>query len=324
MPEYAGICGYTEEEIIRYFPDYMKETACEMDISIEELLEQMRQYYDGFSFDYKVSTRLYNPFSILMFFDKKKFSNFWFQTGGSKLIAEYMKEKHLTVEQFRNFPTTFNFIETPGDMDTTEPHGFLFQSGYLTLRKGTDNVLSLDYPNTEVLNSMSELVAQNIFQTKGGNYFSYSQRIFTAIQTDNYKLFTDTLNVFLASIPYDDFSKAAEQVVIVQGYKFPAQEWLYRSNILSFLTGCGIVVAAEMHTNKGRPDLVISWKGKIWVIEIKVAYKGQSAENKAKEALRQITENNYAKPFPDAVCLGIGIENEARQITFFLLTDNPI
>jgi hypothetical protein len=313
-PEYAGICGYTEEEIIQYFPDYLEETSKKIQISTEELIERMRQYYNGFSFDYEISERIYNPFSTLMFFNKKFFNNYWFQTGGSKLIAEYMKDKRLTVEQFRNFPTTYNFIDTPGDLDSTEPHGFLYQSGYLTLREGTISDLSLDYPNTEVLNSMSELVAQNILQRNGENYSDYTQRIYTALQTDNYELFKNALNTCLASIPYDDFSKAAEQTVIVQGYKFPAQEWLYRSNLFSFLSGCGIVIAAEMHSNKGRADLVLSYKSKKWVIEIKVAYNSESAEIKAEEALQQIISNNYAKPFPNALCIGIGIDNEARQI----------
>ena len=33
-PEYAGLCGYTEDEIIRYFPDYFDETAKSMEISM--------------------------------------------------------------------------------------------------------------------------------------------------------------------------------------------------------------------------------------------------------------------------------------------------
>jgi hypothetical protein len=71
----------------------------------------------------------------------------------------------------------------------------------------------------------------------------------------------------------------------------------YRSTIFAFLRGANIKVIAEMHTNKGRSDIVISHKDKTWVIEIKVAYKDQKAETKAKEALQQIIDNNYAEPF---------------------------
>jgi len=70
-----------------------------------------------------------------------------------------------------------------------------------------------------------------------------------------------------------------------------------------------------MHTNLGRADLVVSHKGKTWVIEIKVAYEGESPEKKAEEAFRQIIDKNYAKPYPDAVCIGLAIDDSLRQIT---------
>jgi hypothetical protein len=70
-----------------------------------------------------------------------------------------------------------------------------------------------------------------------------------------------------------------------------------------------------MHTNKGRPDLVVVFRGVVWVIEIKVAYEGESAEEKAEEAYRQIIEKNYASPYPNAICLGLGIDDTVRQIT---------
>ena len=35
------------------------------------------------------------------------------------------------------------------------------------------------------------------------------------------------------------------------------------------------------------------------------------------EALRQIEEKNYAAPYPDAICVGMAINDEKRQITEF-------
>ena len=231
------------------------------------------------------------------------------------MIADYMKNKNLTVEQFRNFPISRDFSKSPGDVDTATPEGFLYQCGYLTLRPGISKDLSLDYPNTEVLNSMSELLTQNIIQAKGENYNSFTNILFVALMRDDLDLFKDALNSLLASIPYDDFTQAANQNIMINGYKFPAQEWLYRSTILAFLRGCGITAVAEMHSNLGRADLVISYKGKTWVIEIKVAYKGEIPEKKAEEALRQIIDNNYATPYPGAFCIGLAIDDSVRQIT---------
>ena len=312
-PNYAELCGYTEDEIIRYFPDYLEETANYMQITTDELITKMRHYYNGFSFDSDAKTKLYNPFSTLLFFADMDFFNFWIDTGQPKFLADYMKNRNLTVEQFRSYPISRDFAKSPGDVDTASPEAFLYQSGYLTLREGTIKDLSLDYPNTEVLNSMSKLLTQNLITLDEYNYFQ-NDLIIALIYKDNDNL-VNVFNRLLASIPYDDFASAAKQSILFNGYKFPMQEWLYRSTILAFLRGCGVVVVAEMHTNKGRADLVVSHKGSTWVIEIKVAYAGENPAKKAEEALQQIVDNNYAQPYPDALCIGLAIDDSIRQIT---------
>jgi hypothetical protein len=286
-----------------------------MQMSTTELIEKMRYYYNGFTFDDRAQVRLYNPYSTLTFFEKKRFSNFWMHTGTNKMIADYMKNRNLTVAQFRSFPVSNDFVENPGDMDSTPPQGFLYQSGYLTLRPGITDDLSLDYPNTEVLNSMSELITQNLLQQKDESYSQCRTDLLTGLITKNREKVITAFNRLLASIPYDDYTAAAKQSISMNSYEMKPQEWLYRSSILSFLQGCGVVVAAEMHTNRGRPDLVISCRGNVWVIEIKVAHKGESAAEKAEEAYRQIIEKSYAEPYPGAVCLGLGIDDTERQIT---------
>ena len=315
LPEYAEMCGYTEEEIIRYFPDYLDDTANYMKISTSELIEKMRYYYNGFTFDRNADTRLYNPFSTLLFLKSKSFDNFWIESGHPKFIADYMKNRNLTVEQFRNYPVSVGFARNPGDVDTTPPEGFLFQSGYLTLRKGKTEELALDYPNTEVLNSMSELVTQNVLKYRDESYTLCRTDLLSGLITNNSAKIVGAFNRLLASIPYDDFSSAAKQSISHNAYDMKPQEWLYRASILSFLQGCGVVVAAEMHTNSGRPDLVISYRGNVWIIELKVAHEGESATQKAQEAYRQIIEKNYATPYPNAYCLGLAIDDTVRQIT---------
>jgi hypothetical protein len=123
--------------------------------------------------------------------------------------------------------------------------------------------------------------------------------------------FIKVINVLLTSIPYDDYKKAAEDNTC----DLQPQEWMYRSCIFAFFFCAAINVFAEIHTNKGHPDIVIFHKNKTWVIEIKVAYEGQKAETKAKEAMQQIIDNNYAEPFLDAICIGLAIDDEKRMIT---------
>jgi hypothetical protein len=149
-----------------------------------------------------------------------------------------------------------------------------------------------------------------------GEEFTYCRRdLFSALTKMNYQNVIEVFNRLLAGIPYDDFTAAAKQNISDNDYDMKPQEWLYRSNIISFLRGCGVLVFAEMHSNKGRSDILLSHKGKTWVIELKVAYEGENPAKKAEEAYRQIMDNNYASPYPDAVCVGMAIDDAMRQIT---------
>jgi len=181
------------------------------------------------------------------------------------------------------------------------------------LRPGTTNYLSLDYPNTEVLNSMSKLLIQNIVTENA--YDSFQNVLLISLQDKDIEKLVRVFNRLLASIPYDDYASAILQQFLFDDFKFPVQEWLYRSSILSFLHGCGVMVTPETHSNLGRSDLVIAHRGVTWVIEIKVAYKGQNPATKAEEALQQINDNNYAIPYSNTVCVGLVIDDTVRQIT---------
>jgi hypothetical protein len=311
--KYAALCGITHEELLQNFPDYLELTAEEMQITKDELVEKMEDLYDGFSFNGKV--RLYNPYSTLRFFEDKKFINYWFDSGTSTMIARYLKGKNLTVEQFRNYPVSEDFARNPGEMDSTPPEGFLYQGGFLTLREGITSDFALDYPNKEVLNAMSRLVSGNLLSRNNGDYSDYYNDTTIALYTLDGNKLVAVLNRLLASIPYDDYKREAEKNIIYNAYTFSPKEWFYRATILTFFRGCGVPAIAEMHTNKGRADLVLNYKGQIWIIEIKVAYEGESPAAKAEEACRQIFEKNYNKPYPNAICVGLAIDDSARQIT---------
>jgi hypothetical protein len=311
--EYAALCGITHDELLQNFPDHLELTAEKMQMTREELVEKMEDFYDGFSFNGKV--RLYNPYSTLRFFEDKKFVNYWFDSGTSTMIAKYLKGKNLTVEQFRNYPVSEDFARNPGEMDVAPPEGFLYQGGFLTLRKGITTDFALDYPNREVLNAMSRLVSGNLLLRNNSDYTRCFIDTTNALYTLNGDRLVAVLNRLLASIPYDDYRQEAEDNIIYNGYPFSPKEWFYRATILTFFRGCGISASAEMHTNKGRADLVLNYQGQIWIIEIKVAYGGESPAAKAEEACRQIFEKNYNKPYPHTICVGLAIDDSARQIT---------
>jgi hypothetical protein len=305
--KYGKMCGLTEGELYKYFTPYIERIAEKMEISFKDLMEKIKNYYDGFCFDGK--HYLYNPYSFLLFLGQQKFLNYWISTGTSKMIADYLKDRNLTVEQFRGMPVAEDFIfNPPKEIEVALPESFLYQSGYLSLRTGTKSDYNLDYPNTEVLNSMSALLTQNILSAKNEYESHYRNDLLCALYDGNIENLADVFNRLLASIPHNDFDGAAKQDIKNKGYEMTAQEWLCRSCLLAFLRGCGVVVSGEVQTNKGRADLVVDHKGNCFVIEIKMR------PHTAEDALKQIIDNDYAKPYPNAKMLGLSIDGEKRQI----------
>jgi hypothetical protein len=312
--KYGTLLGYTDEELAQYFGEYIEVSARKLKMPSDAIIEKMRYYYNGFCFD--GVNRVYCPYSVLNFFENAKFLNYWMTSATPKILADYMKDRNLTVEQFRGLQVSDNFANSPGEIENAPPHSFLYQAGYLTLREGRSDDYSLDYPNAEVLDSMSQLVAQNIMQESGGNFMDLRTPLLDALAGGNNGVLIKTINHLLASIPYDDYSKAAQSAIMLSGMS--AQEWLYRSTILAFFRGCGVLVFGEMHSSKGRSDLLVSHKGVAWIIEIKVAYNDDS-DVQAKEAIKQINEKQYADQFVTAQKIGIAIDNKSRQIEKWLV-----
>lgn len=69
-PEYGTLLGYTEEELKYYFQDYIDFAAHIHECSPTELLDKMREMYDGYCFDSAASTHVYTPWSVLNFLDE--------------------------------------------------------------------------------------------------------------------------------------------------------------------------------------------------------------------------------------------------------------
>ena len=78
--KYAENFGFTQEEV----SDALKE----FDLSGQE--EEVKRWYDGFIFGEK--TDIYNPWSILNYLDKKRFSTYWANTSSNSLVGKLIRE----------------------------------------------------------------------------------------------------------------------------------------------------------------------------------------------------------------------------------------
>ena len=143
---YADIVDYTQQELEFFFNDRITDVSEQMNISREELFARLKDYYDGFSFD--GSIKLYNPFSILQCLRKASLSNYWYESGSPSFIVKWMKDHQIQdPEDYRHIKVNVDFISAQ-EIEQADAPSFLYQTGYLTIERKEEQLLTLDYPNS--------------------------------------------------------------------------------------------------------------------------------------------------------------------------------
>ena len=173
----------------------------------------------------------------------------------------------------------------------------------MTIKERKGNVLILDYPNEEVRSSMDRLYLDNFYNIKDDARFSND--IWKSLEEENISQVVSIFNEALKGVPYDD-------------YKNRDEAW-YRDLFLMLLSGAKITYFAEVHTFKGRSDVVISFKDKlIVVIEFKFATTSRRVSYQRKKGKEQIESRDYASAYKSTkkVITAVFVANdEKRQIT---------
>ena len=301
LEEYSDIVGYTQQELEKYFVDYFEKPMKKFSFSKEELLEKIKDYYDGFSFDGIVS--LYNPFSVLNFFSDSNFENYWYDSATPSFLAKYLK-KHKIKEpkEYIQKKVTSDFTNSH-EIEIASVESFLYQAGYLTIKERTGNILVLDYPNEEVRSSMDRLFLDNFYNIK--DYAGFSNDIWESLESENIPKIVDIFNEALKGVPYDDYNNRDES-------------W-YRDLFLMLLSGAKITYFSEVHTFKGRSDVVVVFKDRlIVVIEFKFALTSRRVSYQRKKGKEQIASRDYASTYKSTkkIITAVFVANdEKRQIT---------
>jgi hypothetical protein len=243
-------------------------------------------------------------------------------------LTKVLKKNKVTVEQFRGIEVSNEFADNPGEFDESQATSFLYQSGYLSLRPGSsDDFFTLDYPNREVLEAMSDLLVMDILGL--GKQTEVYKKLKVALDEVDAGSVVEQFNQFLARVSYDDYNDADSEdaknvtVIDVNGKKYYFNEYFYRALLCALLEGIGARVLAEVHRSMGRADIVLKWKGRYWVIELKVAREGNKEETLLNEAAAQIIKKRYAEPYDDPVYLGLVINSELRKITLYKVFTLP-
>ena len=303
LKRYGDIVGYTQNELEENFSEWIASSSKAMSLSKDELLAKIKAYYDGFSFD--GTTRLYNPFSILNFFFDDKFGNYWYISGSPSFIAKYMKEHKIqNPDKYRHMEVPSDFAESH-EIESSKPESFLYQSGYLTIEKLENDVITLDYPNEEVRKSLVRMYLDEFYHVNG--FITLGNQIWKFLTHGDIRQVISVYNKAIADIPYDDFPKR--------------DEFWYRSLFVMLLRGAGFIPLAEVHTYKGRADIVIQFERQIVVLEFKFAEKSSDVDNKKDEGLKQVNEKGYALSYDaegrKVISAVVVADDENRKVLMF-------
>jgi hypothetical protein len=298
LDRYATICGYTQEELESNFPEYIDEVAENYGWTREKTLAVIGNWYDGYSWDAK--TRVYNPYSTLLFFRHGRFGNYWFKTGTPTFLIEILQRRQRESIVLENVKVDESLTDGY-DPQTLAEIPLFFQTGYLTV-KGIESTeygtaYTLGVPNMEVNRSLLKQILLAY-----GNYPSdkvdvLREKVAASLRNCDEQGFAGYLETLVATVPNELKMNC---------------EAHYHALVLIWLRFLGFEVHPEVSSNFGRADAVWKQPGLTVVSELKYSKK-DDAETLLDGAITQIHEKKYYGPYTGKILL-LGIAFSGTEI----------
>lgn len=277
--DFSQYFGLTEREVENSLVEY----------GLEARLDEVQKWYNGYIFG---GVRVYNPFSITNFLDRKKIMPYWVNTSSNSLINKVLKEANSSIFeelsrlfQGETISKTIDIYSNFNELNSPEQIWYLLtNSGYLTPVEEIDfGKYSIRIPNEEV------------------HYFF--ERDFISHFLGSIDNFDKTLE-YLLSGDLEDFSYELESImesnVSCFDFTSKSKESHYHVFILGMLLGLRrkYYIHSNREGGRGRYDLVVEPMDKSkngLVIEFKVARSKEELLSSSEEALKQIEEKNYTR-----------------------------
>lgn len=147
---YADLCGISEAELHRYFETDIRQLVAAEGMSYEATCAEVKERYGGYHFVENVEG-IYNPFSLLNTFAKRKFGNYWFETGTPTYLVKLLQNARYDLRCLDGEQTTAEVLNSIYTSDNSLIPA-LYQSGYLTIKDYNREfrIYTLGFPNREV------------------------------------------------------------------------------------------------------------------------------------------------------------------------------
>ena len=301
MPEYAGICGITEEELTGQLSDYVDALAENLNLTHQQAVELLGKHYDGYHFCWP-SPDIFNPYSLLNALSDKRVDSYWFASGTPTYLIEMMRKFGVAPSQIGRTRAMASAFDAPTErMTSLTP--LLYQSGYTTIKdyNPISGLYTLDIPNSEIRIGLMESLLPNYVQSAANEGLTAIADMYMALLEGDLDGMLRQLQQFLLTVPYCENTN----------YEGHYQQMLYV--IFSLL---GRYVDVEVRTATGRVDMVMQAFGKLYLFELKL-------NRSAAAAMQQINLNDYPARFSQCglpiVKVGINFDTATRTVSDWVI-----
>ena len=277
--DYAGMLGFTDNEIRKNYADRITEAAKVHGIPEDTLMTKILDWYDGYRFS-EADIHVCNPVSLSNFFLKKyKFSNYWDTTGTPSFLVELMRKQSYDYEAALKM-WYGESIFAAYELEKLDITGLLWQTGYLTIKDIREDAFGmlyrLDFPDREVQSTFTSRLIKTYAGSGAEDELLAQMRAFgQAINNDDLDGFLTIFQSFLANIDYK--------------LHIPDEKY-YQSIFFLVFKFLGASIEAESCTNEGRIDAYIRTAKAVYIFEFKL-------NKSAKKAVSQIVDKHYYEKF---------------------------
>lgn len=304
--KYATSFGFTEEEVFKALDE----------CGFGEEKEQVKIWYDGFIFGEHKD--IYNPWSILNFLDKGKYSTYWANTSANSLVGKLIREGDRRVKtsfeallrgENIHCPIDEQIVYNQLDNRETAIWSLLLASGYLKV---------LGYEREELI----ELGREVMYDLTLTNYevrrmfYSMVRNWFTRAEAD----YNDFVRALLAG-EVEEMNAYMNRVALQTFSYFDTgrnplgeePERFYHGFVLGLIVELSgrYVITSNRESGFGRYDVMLEPENPkeddAMILEFKIhnPKKEETLEDTVQEALRQIEDKQY-----EAALLSKGIGKE--------------
>ena len=294
-PEYAAICGISEEELEGQMSVDIELLARKLGKTKDETLRELIEYYDGYHFTWP-SPDIFNPYSLMNAFDDGRINAYWFGSGTPTYLIEMLRKYKVIPQRIGGRKCEAEDFDAPTErMTNITP--LLYQSGYLTIKAFSvfKRQYTLDIPNKEVRIGLTKSLLGDYVEDPvavkclAGDM---AEMIYYGDMEGALRL----MRKVLSTLPYCDNANT---------------EGHYQQLLALAFTLMGEFVDVEVRTPTGRVDMVMRTADTLYIMELKL-------NDSAEAAMGQIDLKEYPERFAlsglPIVKVGIGFDSERRTI----------